>query len=134
MAKKKIKSLITDDMFDKNEINAIVNVFGSFRVIGDLEVLATSNTNKTALTLYYNHLTKKFLLVFDYTSGNCYVKFFNHSTYQIHNLCTLDYLINEEVCRMYENNSDLGLLYYNTWDRMFTFVDESGSVRKLRKV
>jgi hypothetical protein len=134
MAKKKVISIIPDDLFEDREINPIVNVFGSFRVIGDLELLATSTTKKTTMSLYYNNLTNKFLLVFNYTSGNHYVIFFNHSTYQINNLCTLDYLINEEIARMYENKSEIGLLYYNTWDRMFTFVNESGLVKKLRKV
>ena len=131
---KKVKSLITDDMFNEKEVNPIVNVFGSYRIIGDLELIAVNNYERVKLSLYFNYMNKSFFLVKLYLSGKYHLDFFNYNTYGLKDLCTLDYLNNQEICRFEEDNKQNGLLFYSNYDNMFLLVNSNGYNLRMRKV
>jgi hypothetical protein len=132
--KKKIKSLITDDMFEEREVNPIVNIFGNYRIIGDLELVAVNNYEKVKVSLYFNYMSKSFFLVKLFQSGKYHVDFFNYNTYGLKELCTLDYLNNQEICRFEEDDKTNGLLFYSNYDNMFLLVNSSGFNLRMRKV
>jgi hypothetical protein len=132
--KKKIKSLVTDDLFEEKTIDPIVNTFGNYRIIGSLELVAVNNYEKVKLSLYFNHMNSSFFLVKMYLSGKYHVDFFNYNTYGLKNLCTLEYLNNQEICRLEEDNNKNGLLFYSNYDNMFLMVNSNGFNMKMRKV
>jgi hypothetical protein len=130
MAKKKIKSLITDDLF---ESNPKVSLFGNYRIIGDIELVAINHYEKVKMTLYFNNSTKKFFLVKLFNSGKYHIDFFNHRSYALENISELDSIINEQLCRCNKEDTDSGLLYFNNYDNIFS-VFVNGFNLRLRKV
>jgi hypothetical protein len=128
--KKKIKSLVTDDLF---ESNPKVSLFGNYRIIGDTELVAINHYEKVKMTLYFNHLNKKFFLVKLFNSGKYHIDFFNHKSYDLEDLSDLDSIVNEQLCRLTKENTDSGLLYFNNYDNMFNVLKD-GFILRLRKV
>lgn len=134
MRKEKINSLITDDLFDNCKIQPKAYEFGTFRIIGDIELIGFNEEyTNVILYLYFNHWNKSFFMVMHYRSLKVWVVEFNYIKNPIHNLCTLDYYINQEVCRISEEDEFNGVLKYNTWDRMFTYYNTNGKKQKLKK-
>lgn len=128
--KKKIKSLVTDDLF---ESNPKVSLFGNYRIIGDTELVAINHYEKVKMTLYFNNLNKKFFLVKLFNSGKYHIDFFNHRSYDLEDLSELDSIVNEQLCRLTKENTDSGLLYFNNYDNMFNVLKD-GFILRLRKV
>jgi hypothetical protein len=128
--KKKIKSLVTDDLF---ESNPKVSLFGNYRIIGDTELVAINHYEKVKMTLYFNHLNKKFFLVKLFNSGKYHIDFFNHRSYPLEDLSGLDSVINEQLSRLTKENTDSGLLYFNNYDNMFNVLKD-GFILRLRKI
>lgn len=128
--KKKIKSLVTDDLF---ESNPKVSLFGNYRIIGDTELVAINHYEKVKMTLYFNHLNKKFFLVKLFNSGKYHIDFFNHKSYDLEDLSDLDSIVNEQLSRCNKEDTDSGLLYFNNYDNMFNVLKD-GFILRLRKV
>lgn len=134
MAKKKVISIIPDDLFEESQIRPRAYEFGTFRIIGNVELLALNEYTNVSLYLYFNHWNKSFFMVMKYNSGKIWVDELNYFKNPIHNLCTLDYYIDQEVCRISEEDEFNGVLKYNTWDKMFIYYNTNGRKQKLRRV
>jgi hypothetical protein len=131
--KKKIKSLVTDDMFEEKTIDPIVNIFGNYRIIGNCEIVAINNYEKVKMTLYFNHCNKRFFLVKLYLSGKYHIDFFNHKSFNLEDLSDLESLNNEQISRCNKENTDSGLLYFSNYDNIFSVL-VNGFQLRLRKV
>jgi hypothetical protein len=111
-----------------------VNNFGPYRVIGEIELIATCCLVKVEYELYFNHFNNKFFMVKQYSSGKYHIDFFMYSENEL----SLDYLYEivniEEVCRHDKNNIDSGLLFFNALDNKFLFVNNNGYSIELSKV
>lgn len=116
------------------KLNYKVNNFGTYRIIGVIELIATCCLVKVEYELYFNHFNNKFFMVKQYSSGKYHIDFFMYSENEL----SLDYLYEieklEEVCRINENNIDNGLLFFNRLDNKFLFVNSNGYSIELRKV
>lgn len=134
MAKKKVISIIPDDLFEDNQVSPRAYDFGSFRIVGDVELIAFNKYTKVELFLYFNNWNKAFFMVMKFNSGKIWLEQFNYSNKPIHNLCSLDYYIDQEVCRISEEDEFNGVLKYNTWDKMFIYYNTNGRKQKLRRV
>jgi len=129
---KKVKSLVTDDMFEGVD-NRKVSLFGNYRIIGNCEIVAINNYERVKMTLYFNHLNKKFFLVKLFQSGKYHIDFFNHKSFILEDLSDLYSVTNEQLARCTKEDTDSGLLYFSNYDNMFS-VFVNGFNLKLRKV
>jgi hypothetical protein len=130
--KKKIKSLITDDMFVGVD-NHKVSLFGNYRIIGNCEIVAINNYERVKMTLYFNNLNKKFFLVKLFQSGKYHIDFFNHKSFDLQDLSDLESLNNEQLARCTTEDTDSGLLYFSNYDNIFSVLVNGFNLR-LRKV
>lgn len=118
---------------EKNpKVNYKVNNFGTYRIIGEIELLATCFLAKVEYELYFNHFNKKYFIVKQYVSGKYHIDFFNSE-----NQLTIDSLEEiedvEEVCRKAEDNIDNTILFFNALDNKFLFVNNNGYSIELKK-
>ena len=129
---KKVKSLITDDMFVGVD-NHKVSLFGNYRIIGNCEIVAINNYERVKMTLYFNNLNKKFFLVKLFDSGKYHIDFFNHKSFNLEDLSDLESLTNEQISRCNKEDTDSGLLYFSNYDNIFSVLVNGFNLR-LRKV
>ena len=129
---KKVKSLITDDMFVGVD-NHKVSLFGNYRIIGNCEIVAINNYERVKMTLYFNNLNKKFFLVKLFESGKYHIDFFNHKSFNLEDLSDLESLTNEQISRCNKEDTDSGLLYFSNYDNIFSVLVNGFNLR-LRKV
>ena len=129
---KKVKSLITDDMFVGVD-NHKVSLFGNYRIIGNCEIVAINNYERVKMTLYFNNLNKKFFLVKLFDSGKYHIDFFNHKSFNLEDLSDLESLTNEQISRCNKEDTDSGLLYFSNYDNIFSVL-VNGFHLRLRKV
>lgn len=127
--KKEVKSIVPDDLFDE----AKVSLFGNYRIIGDIELVAINIYEKVKMTLYFNHLNKKFFLVKLFQSGKYHIDFFNYKTFNLNDLSELDSIPNQQLSRLTKEDTDSGLLYFNNYDNMFNVL-KNGYILRLRKI
>jgi len=129
---KKVKSLVTDEMFVGVD-NRKVSLFGNYRIIGNCEIVAINIYERVKMTLYFNHLNKKFFLVKLFQSGKYHLDFFNHKSFILGVLSDLYSVTNEQLARCTKEDTDSGLLYFSNYDNMFS-VFVNGFHLRLRKV
>ena len=60
MAKKKVISIIPDDLFEDCKVSPRAYDFGSFRIVGDVELIAFNKYTKVELFLYFNNWNNTF--------------------------------------------------------------------------
>lgn len=116
----------------KTEVCHKVNNFGSYRIIGDIELVGTCYLSKVDLTLYFNHFNKKFFMVKQYASSKYHIDFFMHKIFDLFSLNEINNL--EEIARIDEKDIENGLLFFNGLDNKFIFVNSNGYSMELRKV
>lgn len=135
--KKEVKSIVPDDLFDDDFFDLSkpkAYEFGTFRIIGIVELLALNQYTNVDLFLYFNHWNKSFFMVMKYKSGKIWLEELNYSEKPIHNLCSLDYYVDKEVCRISEDDEFRGVLKYNNYDKMFIYYNTNNRKQKLRRI
>lgn len=131
--KKKIKSLITDDLFEPVN-DPKVNLFGNFRIIGEIELIAVGKNDSFSIDLYYNHHNKKFFIVMKYSSGKFWVQTFMFKMIKMNDLDDLDNIQNRVISKTKLEDSDRNVLKYDDLDYLFTYINDNSVVYYLRRI
>ncbi len=131
--KKKIKSLITDDLFEPDN-DPKVNLFGNFRIIGDIELIAVCKNDSFSIDLYYNHHNKKFFIVMKYSSGKFWVQTFMFKMIKMNDLDDLDNIQDRVISKTKLEDSDRNVLKYDDLDYLFTYINDNSCVYYLRRI
>jgi hypothetical protein len=131
--KKKIKSLITDDLFEsKNDPK--VNTFGNFRIIGEIELIAVNKSDSLSIDLYFNHYSNKFFVVIKYPSGKYWVQIFNYNVLKISEFDDIDEIKNKVISRVNLSDEYKNVLIYDHLDYLFTYINENCLFYELRRI
>ena len=131
--KKKIKSIIPDDLFEPVN-DPKVNLFGNFRIIGDIELIAVCKNNSFSIDLYYNHHNKKFFIVMKYSSGKFWVQTFMFKMIKMNDLDDLDNIQDRVISKTKLEDSDRNVLKYDHLDYLFTYINDNSVVYYLRRI
>ena len=131
--KKKIKSIIPDDLFEPVN-DPKVNLFGNFRIIGDIELIAVCKNNSFSIDLYYNHHNKKFFIVMKYSSGKIWVQTIMFKMIKMNDLDDLDNIQDRVISKTKLEDSDRNVLKYDDLDYLFTYINDNSVVYYLRRI
>jgi hypothetical protein len=54
----------------------VINIYGNYKIRGDIELVGKFETEKIKNTLHYNHTKNQFFLFKEFQSGKCHIDFF----------------------------------------------------------
>ena len=131
--KKKIKSIIPDDLFEPVN-DPKVNLFGNFRIIGDIELIAVCKNNSFSIDLYYNHHNKKFFIVMKYSSGKFWVQTFMFKMIKMKDFDDLNGIENKIISKCKLDVDEKNVLIYDHLDYLFTYINDNSCVYYLRRI
>ena len=58
------------------QIDDVINIYGNYKIRGDIQVVGKFETEKIKNTLHYNHTKNQFFLFKEFQSGKCHIDFF----------------------------------------------------------